>query len=77
LLLVGVRAAGQAPDGPGGTVQFHVSVPGQQLAIEAIRDLGGRVGQERAAGIFRTRACTDDQDTAFSLWYQPTPTPDR
>jgi predicted enzyme related to lactoylglutathione lyase len=69
--LVGIRAASQAPGGQGGTVQFHISVPDQLPAIEAIHDLGGHVGQERAAGIFSTRACTDDQGTAFSLWYQP------
>jgi predicted enzyme related to lactoylglutathione lyase len=68
---VGIRAAGQAPDGQGGTVQFHISVPDHQRVVEAIQDLGGHVGPERAAGIFSTRACTDDQNTAFSLWYQP------
>jgi predicted enzyme related to lactoylglutathione lyase len=72
---VGTRAASKAPDGPGGTVQFHISVPDHQRINEAIQDLGGHVGQERAAGIFSTRACTDDQNTAFSLWYQPARTP--
>jgi predicted enzyme related to lactoylglutathione lyase len=74
--LVGIRAASKASDGQGGTVQFHISVPDHQRAIESIQDLGGRVGPERAAGIFSTRACTDDQNTPFSLWYQPTRTPD-
>ena len=68
---VGIRAAGKAPDGHSGTVTFHISVPNPEPVIEAISEHAGRVGPPAGAGIFTTCACSDDQGTPFSLWYQP------
>lgn len=71
---VGIRAASKAPGGRSGAVTFHVSVSEPESVIEAIEGHGGRVGPAQSAGVYTTRACHDDQGTAFSLWYQPTGT---
>lgn len=68
---VGIRAAIKAPGEHSGTVTFHISVPDPEPVIEAIAEHAGRVGPPAGAGTFTTRACSDDQGTPFSLWYQP------
>lgn len=71
---VGIRSASKAPGGQSGEVTFHISVAEHESLTEAIDDHGGQVEPARAAGIFATQTCRDDQGTAFSLWYQPTST---
>jgi predicted enzyme related to lactoylglutathione lyase len=67
----GYPRSGQPPDGHSGTVTFHISVPNPEPVIKAISAHAGRVGPPAGAGIFTTRACSDDQGTPFSLWYGP------
>jgi predicted enzyme related to lactoylglutathione lyase len=68
--VLGIRPASEAPDGQSGSVTFHISVPDPVAVTHGIRDRSGQVGRPQSAGIFTTRACSDDQGTAFSLWYQ-------
>ena len=68
--VIGIRPASKAPGGQSGAVTFHISVADSEAIIEAIRACGGQTGQPAGAGLFTTRACSDDQGTSFSLWYQ-------
>lgn len=68
---VGIRPASRAPAGRSGEITFHISVVDPGPVTTAIKDHGGQVGPTQSAGLYATKACRDDQGTAFSLWYRP------
>ncbi len=41
------------------------------LAVERVRELGGRTLDRAALGHFQVWDCRDDQETAFGLWWDP------
>jgi predicted enzyme related to lactoylglutathione lyase len=68
--VMGIRAASKSPGEQSGAVSFHISVADPDAILKAIQACGGRAGQPVGAGLFTTRACSDDQGTSFSLWYE-------